>query len=29
MEGFTMALGSGKTNKHEVPGAHKALDNMK
>ena len=24
-----MALGSGKTKKHEVPGAHKALDDMK
>jgi small acid-soluble spore protein A (major alpha-type SASP) len=30
MEGFTMALGSGNYNKGlQVPGAHKALDNMK
>jgi len=30
MEGFNMALGSGNYNKGlKVPGAHKALDNMK
>jgi small acid-soluble spore protein A (major alpha-type SASP) len=30
MEGFNMALGSGRYNKGlQVPGAHKALDNMK